>query len=93
LWLVVEPGTEPAGDMRLHSFDGGLYAVMRCPVPQGNYEVIGATWKQLVAWREDSPYQYATHQWLEKSVLSPLWNIPMPAGVEFALDLYLPITE
>ena len=75
------------------SFDGGLYAVMRCPVPQGNYEVIGATWKKLVAWREDSPYKWATHQWLEKSVLSALWAIPIPAGIEFVLDLYLPITE
>ena len=87
LWIKVDPETKPEGDVRILDFAGGLYAVKRCEVPKGQYEVIGETWKELVTWREDSKYKHATHQWLEKSVPNDLPNI------EFILDLYLPITE
>jgi predicted transcriptional regulator YdeE len=55
-------------------------------VPEGKFEVIGETWKKLVAWREDSKYKRGTHQWLEESV--PL-DLP---DTEFVLDLYMPIS-
>jgi len=93
LWMVVARETEPEGEVRIRSFAGGLYAVQRCVVPQGNFEVIGQTWKQLVTWREDSPYKFATHQWLEKSVLIPQWEVEIPAGIAFVMDLYLPVAE
>jgi len=35
--------------------------VTQCVVPKGKFEVIGDTWKKLVAWREDSKYQCGTH--------------------------------
>jgi DNA gyrase inhibitor GyrI len=94
LWIAVGPDTEPEGDVRILDFGGGLYAVTRCEVPNGQYEVIGATWKKLVAWREDSKYRHAAHQWLEKSVLIQQWDVPIDLpGIEFVLDLHLPIAE
>jgi DNA gyrase inhibitor GyrI len=87
LWIQVGPDVEPEGDVRILDFDGGLYAVTRCEVPEGQYDVIGAIWKKLVAWREDSKYNWGHTQWLEE-------NIPSDSpGIEFVLDLYLPIAE
>ncbi|MCP5098060.1 MAG: GyrI-like domain-containing protein, partial [Chloroflexi bacterium] len=60
VWIAVDSDVEPEGDVEIKNFEGGLYGVMRCEVPKGNYEVIGATWKKLVTWREDSKYRYAS---------------------------------
>ena len=87
VWIEIGPDAEPEGVERIVDFDGGLYAVTRCEVPKGQFDVIGATWKRLVTWREDSAYKCATHQWLEKHV-----RMDAP-GLEFILDLYLPIAE
>ena len=65
-------------------FLGGLYAVVRCE----SLVVIGERWKQLVAWREDSVYHLAHHQWLEE-LLSP----PETPYDQYIFDLYLPIAE
>ena len=87
LWIVVDPDMEPEGDVRIIDFDGGLYAVARCEVSEGNYAVIGETWKKLVTWREDSKYKSGPYQWLEESV-----PVVLP-GIDITLDLYLPIAE
>jgi DNA gyrase inhibitor GyrI len=87
VWIVLDSDPEPKGDAEIKGFDGGLYAVTRCPVPTGQFDVIGAGWKKLAAWREDSRYGQGTHQWLEESL--PL-DLP---DTEFVLDLYLPIAE
>jgi len=84
---VVDPETEPEEVVKFLDFNGGLYTVTQCIVPKDKFEVIGDTWKKLVAWREDSKYQCGTHQWLEESV-----PIDLP-DTEFVLDLYLPIAE
>jgi hypothetical protein len=44
-------------------------------------------WKALVAWREESAYTCDSHQWLERSVATD------DLGIEFVLDLHLPIVE
>lgn len=94
LWIAIGPDLEPEGEMRVLVFDGGLYAVTRCQVPRGQYQVIAETWRKLVTWREDSSYRSGTHQWLEKSVLVLQWGVQAESpGVEFVLDLYLPIAE
>ena len=87
LWIEVGPDVEPEGDVRIQDFTGGLYAVARCEVPKGKYEVIGKIWKQLATWREDSKYKPGHHQWLEEAV-----QFETPA-LEFVLDLYIPIAE
>lgn len=74
--------------MRIKEFDGGLYAVAQCDVIDGNYELIGATWKKLVAWREDSEYECGHFQWLEETVRME----SVPPG-DLILDLYLPISR
>jgi DNA gyrase inhibitor GyrI len=86
VWIEVGPEVEGEGEIEIKDFPGGLYAVTRCVVPEGKFEVIGETWKKLVAWREDSKYKRGTHQWLEESV--PL-DLP---DTEFVLDLYMPIS-
>jgi DNA gyrase inhibitor GyrI len=87
VWIVVDQDTESDGDVIMKNFDGGLYAVTKCEVPKGQFDVIGATWKKLVTWREDSKYKCGNHQWLEESLP---WNLP---DTEFVLDLYLPLSQ
>ncbi|KAA3657635.1 MAG: AraC family transcriptional regulator [Chloroflexi bacterium] len=87
LWMKVGSAVEPEGNVRVQDFAGGLYAVARCEVPKGNFDVIGKTWQQLVTWREDSKYKSGQHQWLEKSVAFDA------SVLEFALDLYIPIAK
>lgn len=87
VWIELDPGVEPEGAEEIVDFEGGLYAVTRCEVPKGQFEVIGDMWKELVTWREDSKYKCGHHQWLEESL-----PIDKP-GTEFTLDLYLPIAE
>jgi len=85
-WVIVGPEAEPEDGVRILGFDGGKYAVTRCEVLGGNYDVIGATWKKLVAWREDSKYKCGHYQWLEENV-----SVEGLAEGDFVLDLYLPI--
>lgn len=85
LWIEIDPGMETAGDVKRIDFAGGTYAVARCEVPEGDYEVIGRTWQQLVVWREESGVPAGSHQWLEETV-----PVTQP-GIAMILDLYLPI--
>jgi DNA gyrase inhibitor GyrI len=87
IWVEVGPDVEPEGDVRILDFAGGLYAVARCKVPLGRYEVITETWKKLVAWLEESQYSFGHNQWLEQSLPSD------SPEIEFILDLHLSITE
>jgi AraC family transcriptional regulator len=87
VWIVVDPEVEPEGEARILDFDGGLYAVTRCIVPKGRFDVIGATWRKLIVWREDSKYKCGAYRCLEESL--PM-DLP---GTEFVLDLYLSIAE
>lgn len=81
-WITIGPDTQVGEGIEVKDFPGGLYAVTRCV----GIEDIGKTWKALVAWSENSPYQHACHQWLEECI--------SPVGApEMILDLYLPIAE
>jgi DNA gyrase inhibitor GyrI len=85
-WVVVDESIEPTDDVEIKTFPGGLFAVTRCTGIMNIYP----TWQALAAWREDSPYQHAGHQWLEK------WVNPSQEGVSeegAMMDLYLPIIE
>lgn len=88
VWVKVgHDVTSDDAEIGIKDVPGGLYAVTRCDVPKGDFDVIGTTWKRLVAWRERSPYRCAEHQWLEESVLDA------DPELEFTLDLMLPIAE
>jgi DNA gyrase inhibitor GyrI len=82
-WITVGPEVEPESDMKAKDFEGGLYAVTRCKLPD-----IGPVWKQLARWRESSKYTYGHHQWLEECV----WD-PYASFEEIIMDIYLPIAE
>ena len=86
-WMRVGPDEVPEGDVRILDFDGGLYAVLRCPVEENPGEEIPVAWHKLVAWREQSAYRSGTHQWLEEHLA-----VEEP-GEHFTLDLYLPIVK
>jgi len=86
-WIRLDPDTEVEEGVKVIDFPGGTYAVTRCPVPKGDFDVIGTTWKRLVAWREDSQYRCGSHQWLEQSLPDSDPNL------EFVLDLYLPVRD
>lgn len=83
VWVVIDGEVEPTDTVKLKSFDGGLYAVTRCKLPE-----IGEAWRQLVAWCEDSKYQFGVQQCLEKNVTPP--EIPFEDTV---MDIYLSIIE
>jgi DNA gyrase inhibitor GyrI len=83
-WITVGPEVEPAGDIRIEHFGGGLYAVARFR----DVSRIGEVWQRLALWREESPYRKGTHQWLEELLVDP--GLPVE---EYEFDLYLPIVE
>ena len=84
LWLPVDENAQPAGDLRIVDFQGGLYAVSRFKGLQN----IGDVWAKLAKWVEGSKYQHAHHQWLEE-LLSGAEQSPDA----FVFNLYLPIAE
>jgi DNA gyrase inhibitor GyrI len=83
-WITVGPEAQPAGDIRVELFQGGLYAVTRLKA----LSRIGEVWQQLVLWREDSQYKRGHHRWLEELLVDPV----LPPE-EYVFDLYLPIVE
>jgi DNA gyrase inhibitor GyrI len=84
IWAGVPPEVEPEGDIRVVEFSGGLFAVTRFE----NLENIGRVWMELSKWRDDSPYQCASGQYLEH-LLNPLENDP----AKYVFELYLLIKE
>jgi hypothetical protein len=68
-------------------FPGWLYAILRWDGLDDPYQGIPNTWKKLVVWREQSKYREGGHQWLEEHIK------PEVEGIDFVLDLYLPIAE
>lgn len=90
VWMTVDASVQADGEARLIEFPGGLYAVAHCQADRPE-EDIPQAWRQLVIWRENSPYKPAHHQWLEEHI-SPVEAVAAdPQG--FRLDLYLPIAE
>lgn len=81
-WITVGPEIQSDATITVKEFAGGLYAVTRC---QG-VAAITATWQELVQWLVSSPYQHASHQWLEEH-LHPV-DAPLE---EWHFDLYAPI--
>jgi DNA gyrase inhibitor GyrI len=88
-WLEVEAGVEPGEGVKRKTFAGGLYAVSRCRGVGQLYP----TWQALVAWREDSPYQPAYHQWLEECLNPEILLAGAPDYEQLVFDLYLPVAK
>lgn len=87
-WITVGPEVEPETGVEVQSFPGGLYAVGQWDGQGDPYKTIPEAWKKLVAWRENSRFEAAGHQWLEEH-LRP----ERASEAEFMLNLYLPIAE
>lgn len=84
IWVEIEKGIEPEGDIRLVDFPGGLYAVTRFE----NLENIGRVWGELVQWREASKYKESCHRCLE-NLHNPLETDP----TKLVFELYLPVSK
>jgi DNA gyrase inhibitor GyrI len=87
-WMQVGEEVEPGGEVKIKEFPGGLYAVLRWDGKGDPNETIPQAWKELVKWREKSPFKTGKHQWLEEHI-----NPDDGVEVEFLLDLHLPISE
>lgn len=86
--ITIGPDIEPESDVKIKEFPGGLYAVARCEVQGGGFEVIGETWERLAAWREgSSQYRDVGRQCLEEHIG------PFEVSDSFTLDLFLPISD
>ena len=83
-WMTVEPGVEPLGDVEIKDFEGGLFAVLRCP----QLASIGEDWGRLAAWLEETTYAPDDRQCLEELLTSPV----LP-HTEWVFDLYAAIKE
>ena len=85
-WVVIPEAISGTEEVEIKQFPGGTYAVALCEgIPN-----IFQRWKELFAWREDSPYQAGSHQWLEK------WENPTKEGLseeDMVMALYLPIQK
>ncbi|MHC4697886.1 MAG: AraC family transcriptional regulator [Planctomycetota bacterium] len=87
LWIRVDSGTEPEGEVEAKDFAGGLYAVTTCKLtgdPKGN---IFQVWQRLFEWVKSSAYKWRRTHELEKT------QDPQASEDDFVLDLYLPIEE
>ena len=93
LWISVDPEVVAEGEVEIKEFLGGLYAVRRCEASGDPYEVIPAAWQQLVVWREQSPYQPGSQQWLEEFLRPDGKGLVETAAGAWILDLYLPLAE
>lgn len=88
VWMAVNEDVQPEGEGQVVEFEGGLYAVLRCPVVRP-WEDIPEAWQKLVSWLDASQYSHGAHQWLEEHIDPQNGQ----DGVEFTLDLYLPVRE
>ncbi len=89
VWITVEPELEAEDEMEVKDFEGGLYAILACQVESG--EEIPDHWQQLLNWLAASPYNQATHQWLEEHHWSGEGEDPF--GGQLTLDLYAPVSK
>jgi DNA gyrase inhibitor GyrI len=86
-WATTEE--KPAGELEIMDFPGGLYAVTHCKLAN-----ITETWRQLVLWRENSPYQTGYHQWLEECLTPEIFLTDTGIAPEEAeFKLYLPVKQ
>ena len=91
LWMVVGGDEKAEGDMEIKDFTGGLYAVGRCDEIGDPGRDIPDAWQKLVHWREASSYRHGSHQWLEEHLPAKKKSTVNTAGLDWMLDLYLPI--
>lgn len=66
-WLTVGPETLASGDITIHDFPGGLYAVTEL----AGVDQISPRWQQLDTWLSSSTYRHGTQVCLEE-MLDPL---------------------
>jgi len=88
-WVAINPDAQVDDDAICKEFSGGLYGVLNCDVSSGNpWDIIPATWSNLVKWLESSHYSHGNHQCLEE-------HLTRADAVDngFILDLYIPISE
>ena len=92
-WMTIGPDVEAEGEVEVKEFAGGLYAVATCRLSS-----IGAAWKQLVAWAEESGHRLGRHQYLEECFdpgvfITQEGGSPSPEAAygDLEFDLYLPI--
>lgn len=94
VWMTVPPEVQPAADVTVRDFEGGLYAVTTIDQPfVAPFELIPAAWKYLHEWVIASDrYQSGNHQWLEELISRPggddlkLYHPLMPAPAQPQVD-------
>ncbi len=87
-WITVGGDVEPEGDIRIHQFNGGLYAVTRCYNVGPEGKGITETWMKLFSWIQGSRYNIASHQSLEEHIGA------FPPTIEtMVLDICMPVSE
>lgn len=90
-WLALnaesEPEVVPEEEMRIVSFGGGDYAVLRADVADDAMQAIPDGWKRLHRLCEEQGLHFGSHQWLERHL-----SVPSAEG-GFTLDLYMPIVR
>ncbi len=85
-WLPVDESVEAITPIEIKAFEGGMFATTRFT----GLSHIGQAWKQLVAWIENSSYEFGPKycHGLEKND-TPLEQDPE----KWTFDLYLPVVQ
>ena len=90
-WMTVDLDAQATGEVEIKDIPGGLYAVAYCE----SLNTIGEDWKRLVAWVEESSYQFGPEPYLEElltqQVLISSLDAIDPNAMVF--DLYLAISK
>ena len=86
MWLVVGPDVEARPPIEIKRIPGSKYAVTRFT----GLSHIGNTWRELVAWFEDSPYTKPPN-WC--TCLEHVVNPTQTEPEKWVFDLYLPIAD
>jgi DNA gyrase inhibitor GyrI len=81
-WMTIGPDAEGSGDVEIKSFEGGLFAVVRCE----GLATIGADWGRLVSWAEANAHPMDDRPFLEELLTSP--DLPHD---QWVFDLHLAI--
>lgn len=94
VWLTL-PEKMEVDNQEVRLFKGGLYAVYHCEgMAENAGDFIPSSWKKLMEWLENSPYQMGKHQWLEEQLPGERLSIAdMYKKGRLNLDLYIPIKK
>lgn len=86
IWMPIDAVTDVSPPLIPKDFKGGRFAVSRIV----GLSCIGQGWKNLIAWLEDSPFEWLSERF---EMMEELLNPAEPNPDRWIFDLYIPIRD